>query len=543
MKKIAALCMSAVLLITGSYTCFAEAGGIAGMDATVIQESVQETEPVSEAPAEDTDAETESAGSGEETGAAEESAGEETGAAEENEGTVPGEESGAAEESTGEETGAGEETEGTVPGEETGATEETAQTVETVSDEEADAVSLRMENGDEGTDIRLLQETLIAEGYLSGEADGIYGSQTKIAIVSYCRAHGIDPSGLTALGILKEIVSHDESLTGDALRQNKNAVYIVQKLLIAWGFLDEAADGKLGEYTLEALQTFMQFSEKDMRAYVEAIRAEEETEASTEELGEISMAGAGTVHTIFKQQSAAALDEREVHTDGVLTRDWYDFMVSGYIPVGDSVQTGSEGPAVLRVQKQLNRMGYLATAAGLDGSFGENTALALKYFQRRNDLPETGICDEDTQRALYSVNAVYSDMYVSPYKAVVNCSTNRVTIWKWSGGGYDEQAKVFKCSTGAKKTPTIKGTFQATGHAGEWYHMKKSNCWVRYAFVIDGAYFFHSVLFGSKGAKKPTSTSVRNLGRSVSHGCVRLSVEDAKWLYEHCADGMTVVIK
>ena len=72
--------------------------------------------------------------------------------------------------------------------------------------------------------------------------------------------------------------------------------------------------------------------------------------------------------------------------------------------------------------------------------------------------------------------------------------------------------------------------------------MASSNVWVRYAFKIVGNYFFHSVLYHSKGGKNPTSTSVNNLGRNVSHGCIRLAVEDVKWIYENCPKGMKVVI-
>ncbi|MGX8706824.1 MAG: L,D-transpeptidase [bacterium] len=36
---------------------------------------------------------------------------------------------------------------------------------------------------------------------------------------------------------------------------------------------------------------------------------------------------------------------------------------------------------------------------------------------------------------------------------------------------------------------------------------------------------------------------MRNLGSNVSHGCIRLSVEDAEWIYQNCTPGMTVIIQ
>ncbi|MBQ3385717.1 MAG: L,D-transpeptidase, partial [Eggerthellaceae bacterium] len=92
------------------------------------------------------------------------------------------------------------------------------------------------------------------------------------------------------------------------------------------------------------------------------------------------------------------------------------------------------------------------------------------------------------------------------------------------------------------QNPTVHGTFQAIGQSGEWYYMKNSNVWVKWAFLIDGNYFFHSVLFTNRGDPNPTKSSVANLGKNASHGCIRMAVEDCKWVYENCRAGMTVVI-
>ena len=35
---------------------------------------------------------------------------------------------------------------------------------------------------------------------------------------------------------------------------------------------------------------------------------------------------------------------------------------------------------------------------------------------------------------------------------------------------------------------------------------------------------------------------VYKLGSKASHGCVRLSVEDAKWIYNHCPAGTTITV-
>ena len=47
-------------------------------------------------------------------------------------------------------------------------------------------------------------------------------------------------------------------------------------------------------------------------------------------------------------------------------------------------------------------------AAGVDGGYGAHTELAVKYFQKRNGLSESGQCDQATLECMYSNAAVES---------------------------------------------------------------------------------------------------------------------------------------
>ena len=50
--------------------------------------------------------------------------------------------------------------------------------------------------GSRGEEVRSLQQSLIALGYLKGSADGIFGYQTEKAVKSYQRAKGLTVDGL-----------------------------------------------------------------------------------------------------------------------------------------------------------------------------------------------------------------------------------------------------------------------------------------------------------------------------------------------------------
>ena len=100
----------------------------------------------------------------------------------------------------------------------------------------------------------------------------------------------------------------------------------------------------------------------------------------------------------------------------------------------------------------------------------------------------------------------------------------------------------FVCSTGLNATPTPKGTFTNTGRGARWHYFKKFKCWAQYAWYIDGDIMFHSVIYNKDDTSTLVKSTVNALGRKASHGCVRLSVEDAKWIWDNCTSGTTVII-
>lgn len=68
---------------------------------------------------------------------------------------------------------------------------------------------------------------------------------------------------------------------------------------------------------------------------------------------------------------------------------------------------------------------------------------------------------------------------------------------------------------------------------------KENNYLCRYAMCFYGSYMFHSVLYDWGGK----TVIDGRLGERVSHGCVRLSPEDSRWLYNTVPVGSTVWIR
>ena len=84
------------------------------------------------------------------------------------------------------------------------------------------------------------------------------------------------------------------------------------------------------------------------------------------------------------------------------------------------------------------------------------------------------------------------------------------------------------------KEPTVKGTF-AVGSKGS-YFIADGGARCKYYTQIKGNYLFHRVLYDSKGEKIIDGT----LGVPVSHGCVRLATENAKFIYDNIPAGTTI---
>ncbi len=387
-----------------------------------------------------------------------------------------------------------------------------------------------------GGAVKLLQKELKDMGFITGKVDGKYGESTVEAVETYRAIHDLPNYTYVDNDMVLSMYREQGS---PRLKQGSSglAVYAIQRMLYLSGYLSAKPDGKYGKSTVSAVKAYQKKAMDKMIAFVE----EQDAAAAAAALPTVQPTPqANTDMPVVEDEAIEPTAEERVSANGEVTPEWFEFMLSGRMAYSKVLKKGDKGTVVKRMQQRLKSLKYLA--GGIDGRFGVGTVRALKYFQYLNGLEQTGKLDSATQAIFYSESAKKSKEYVSAYKAYVSRSKNKVWIYKWTGKGYDKLAKTFRCTTGARNTPTKAGTFQAVGQAGmRWWHM--DGCWVQWCFIIDGGYFFHSLLYTHKGATRPTSGSVYNLGKNASHGCVRLELQNAKWIYDHCEPGMTVVIK
>ncbi len=122
------------------------------------------------------------------------------------------------------------------------------------------------------------------------------------------------------------------------------------------------------------------------------------------------------------------------------------------------------------------------------------------------------------------------------YFVYLNLEEQKTYVYKGSTNDWD-LVKEFYCSTGLPGKETPKGIFAVTNR-GEWFFSDEFGQGGKYWVQFMGDYLFHSIPFDETQSVILDDT----LGTPASHGCIRLDVEDAKWLYDNIANDTKIII-
>ena len=123
------------------------------------------------------------------------------------------------------------------------------------------------------------------------------------------------------------------------------------------------------------------------------------------------------------------------------------------------------------------------------------------------------------------------------YIVIVDRAAHRVGVFK--GSKYNcADTKYYKCCVGKPSTPTISGTYYIKSRGKYFDTGTKGRCW--YFTQINGNYLFHSVIYDRQNSPKRIIDN--SMDAAVSHGCVRLDLENAKWIYDNIPKNTKVII-
>ncbi len=252
-----------------------------------------------------------------------------------------------------------------------------------------------VKKGSKGNNAVLVQARLIELGYLSGAADGQFGSQSVAALKAFQQKNGLKADGVAgsgtyevlfsvlALGVdftpvtvppsapvvettyppitTDNVVVIKQGVTGEAVKR-------LQARLTELGYYESVQDGKCKADDVAAIRAF----QRKNGLTVDGV------------------AGYDTQSILYT--STAIMDNG---------------LMAGALQSYTLLKKGMTGAAVQEMQKRLITLKYLNAVA--DGIFGTDTAEAVYNFQKRNGLVRDGIAGEKTLQKLYSTDAIAAE--------------------------------------------------------------------------------------------------------------------------------------
>lgn len=127
-----------------------------------------------------------------------------------------------------------------------------------------------LERGDEGEDVRILQERLRIAGFYTGNSTGIYGPITEEAVKRFQETYNLVPDGVVGSATLAKLPSagigygddqpSKPRMTGDKLRLGDRGepVRVLQEQLIKAGYLQGEPNAYFGPNTADAVRRFQE---------------------------------------------------------------------------------------------------------------------------------------------------------------------------------------------------------------------------------------------------------------------------------------------
>lgn len=376
-----------------------------------------------------------------------------------------------------------------------------------------------LKRGDEGDDVKQLQQRLKDLYYYRGPISGKFLEITEKSVRALQAAYGMDTSGEADIATL-------DIIYGDAYRplekgDSGSDVKRLQERLIELGYYWGKVSGNYLDGTTTAIGNF-------------------QIDNSIERTGK-----------------ADVKTQQRLYSDDILLPTLSPGATPAPTPTASpepdtaypgKLSYGSKGKAVGQLQQRLLDLGFFDRK--VTSGFYTHTQTAVKNFQTYNGLVPSGAVDEATWNALYLPDVVSSaatprpspEPTPIPYFIEVDVANQLVKVFtRDQNNEFTNLSKVFWCSTGTKSFPSEVGVHVLTGRkARSALFPTWGNATARWWMRITPEIAFHSILFSSSGAI--SMKSVNALGRRASHGCIRLSMADAKWVYDHIEKGVEVWI-
>ena len=259
-----------------------------------------------------------------------------------------------------------------------------------------------IKNGDKGDDVKNIQRRLKELGYYKSAVDGKFGRTTTSALKAFQEAHGLEADGVAGKATYAILFSENALKAGTTptpaptatpkpeaedknsaavswptLRKNDSGENVaqLQEALAELGYLSGKIDGNYGTNTVEAVKAFQKAN---------GLTADGTAGENTQKMLFGGNAKKATAKATATPKPAATAAPKTTEAPATALKE------------------GSKGSDVKALQQKLIQLGYLSGKA--DGSYGVQTAEAVKAYQKANKLTADGVAGVKTLNSLNSAS-------------------------------------------------------------------------------------------------------------------------------------------
>lgn len=176
----------------------------------------------------------------------------------------------------------------------------------------------------------------------------------------------------------------------------------------------------------------------------------------------------------------------------------------------------------------------IAISTGLSLLFGSVDAKVNDFV--KTNLFEPALADEQSDLALPELQTVLEPQEILK-KIEVNLSEQKMYL-------YENETLVneFVISSGKARTPTPEGNFEINNKVDLAYSNRYRMYMPKWQAFIGSKYGIHGLPYTKRGKRITWIEGQTHLGTPVSHGCIRLSWDDALRLFEWSSIGIQISI-
>ena len=401
----------------------------------------------------------------------------------------------------------------------------------TVLSEEEKSEALQY--GAQGETVIAIQERLTALGYYTGKVSGNFLEGTRVAVKKFQKDYGLEATGTVDAETEALLMSAEYRVIREGL--DGEDVTRLQQRLKDLGYFDREPTGKYRSITSSAIKEFQK---------AHGLKATGEADMDTQRMLYSDQAlkkGAKPTPTPAPGMGVGDINDMVIAGDGEMMQEEV---------FSHRLTRGDKGEDVKKVQNRLKELGFFD--GPVSGNYMDQTRAAVEKFQGHNGLDMTGNTDEATWNQMFNSQTVVDAQATPmptpvptpvPYAITVDVNNQVTTVYGLDDKGeYTVPVRRMICSTGTKATPSTVGEFTLTGRNARWCYFPSYNSHAQYWTKINDYIAFHSVIYREVDYNALDTKSYNKLGQRASHGCIRLMVHDAQWIYENIGKGVVVTV-